>query len=163
DAGPTEQRPAGAAHQPVALRIETPRGDRPEIDDLDAFLLSVAPEQEPDAADAAHPRLDPAQREGGPDGGVDRIAPPPGGPRAGLGGACVLRHDDAFARDLRRLRDRPVLSQRQIHVPPVTGLRARRMTRRRSGAPRRSWLSAVTADESAGYIPEPEQGMSGHR
>jgi len=85
------------------------RGDRAEVDYLDAFLLREVDEHVADSAQAAVPRLDGGEREASGDGGIDRIAPRGEHVGADLGGEAVLGGDDAAARARRRLADVPIL------------------------------------------------------
>jgi hypothetical protein len=99
-----------APRQPVASWIEPGRRDEAEIDDADPAGRRLAEDEVAGAADAAHPRLDDAEREGGGDRRVDRVAPFAQDLGAGGGGEPVLRCDDAVTAGGGRLRDDPVLA-----------------------------------------------------
>src|SRR6266700_2076415 len=119
DRRPGEKVARESAAQGEIGGVERARGDRAEVDYLDAVFLREVDEHVADSAEAAVPRLDGGEREASGDGGVDRIAPRGEYLRADLGGEAVLRGDDAASRARRGLPHVPILR------PVVeTGIRA---------------------------------------
>ena len=107
--GPGEKVAREAAAQGEIGGGQRARGNRSEVDDLDAIFLCEVDEHIAYPAEAAVPRLDGGESEAGGDGGIDRIAS--GGERLGtdFGREAVLRCDDAATRARRGFPHLPVL------------------------------------------------------
>ncbi len=108
---PREEIGGKAAGQREVGGIQLVRRDRPEIDDVDFFLLGQIHEHEADAAEPAVPRLDRGERQAGCHGRIDGIAAGIEDFHAGSAGDPVLRGDDAAARARQRLVYLPVLDE----------------------------------------------------
>ena len=115
---PREEIAREASGERISGRIESARGDRTEVDDLDAIFLREIHEHEADAAEAAVPGLDGGEREAGRDRRIDRVAAGGEHLRAGFSGDSVLRCDDAAARARDGLADVPVLNEMIEHGGP---------------------------------------------
>ncbi len=110
DRRPREKVAREAAAQGEIGGIERARGNRTEVDHLDAIFPCEVDEHVTDAAQAAVPRLDGGKREAGGDRGIDRVASRGEHLGADLGGEAMLGGDDAAARARRGLPHLPILS-----------------------------------------------------
>ena len=110
DVGPGEGIGRAGADDGIVLGVELLGRERTVIDRPGAAFLGAPDRHETDAADAAHPRLDRADRHAGGDGGVDRIAALAQDLRSDLSRSAVLRNHHTFA-TYWPLGDSPLLCQ----------------------------------------------------
>ena len=97
DVGPGERIGRPRPDDLVAGRIELSGRDRPVVDRPGAAFLGAPHSHESYAADAAHPRLDRADRHAGRHGSVDGIAALAQYLRADFSRSAILGHDHALA------------------------------------------------------------------
>src|SRR5438046_8048755 len=101
----------------IGSRIEAAWRDRAEIDALGTLGTGLLHYQMADAAEAAAPRFDRGQREGGGDDGIDRATACRQRFGADLGRGPVLSCDNATPRGGARFADLPMLRQMHLAEP----------------------------------------------